>query len=369
VGYETAHIGKWHMGNDPTPRPGYDYWSCLPGQGRSVDPILYENGKLDTVQGYVTDILTDRAISFIQKQRSQPFFMYLGHKAIHPDLKQLNSGAIDLNSNPHFVAAERHLGKYQEARSVRRENALTGYDQLDSQSVVGMALIAKNSPEIRTQFGDSVLDHFTSEQTIRERSEMLLAVDDGLGRILETLENQNILDQTFILFTSDNGYFYGEHGLSLERRLPYEEAVRTPLLMRYSPLIRENSRNSEFVLSIDYAPTALMLAGAPVNQHIQGQSIVPLLEGAHQNWRKSFMMEYYSYENPMPWLIDTDYKALRTKRYKYIHWFKHENKDELYDMIEDPFELNNLYHNPKMHQIAKDLKKELALQVAWTYGL
>lgn len=165
AGYETAHIGKWHMGNDASPRPGYDYWTCLPGQGRSIDPVLYENGQLDTIQGYVTDILTEKAVNFIQKNHERPFFLYLGHKAIHPDLRQLDNGAIDLTSKPQFTPAPRHKGRYRDATIVRSRNAINSYSQIDSQSVVGQALIEKNAPEILSTFGNALLDHFTSDET------------------------------------------------------------------------------------------------------------------------------------------------------------------------------------------------------------
>jgi len=368
AGYETAHIGKWHMGNDPTPRPGYDYWCSFPGQGRTIDPQLYENDTLQTVKGYVTDLLTDRAIGFISKKRDKPFFLFVGHKAIHPDAVQLNSGALDLQAGSKYIPAPRHEGKYKDAKFERRKNIIQSFELVDSQTVIGQTIYRKHSKEMEAQFG-TMLDHFTSDKTIRDRSEMLLAVDEGLGRILQTLEALKILDKTFIVFTSDNGYFYGEHGLSLERRLPYEEAVRTPLLIRYPPMIRKNTRNSEFVLSVDYAPTALMLAGARIGQHIQGRSIIPLLEGKKANWRKSFLMEYYSYENPMPWLIDTDYKAIRTERYKYIHWYKYENRNELYDLIKDPFEMNNLINQENMQGIKKELEEKLALEIIKVFGL
>ena len=319
VGYQTAHIGKWHMGNDPTPRPGYEEWSCLPGQGRCIDPVFFENGKLDTVSGYVTDVITDKAKKFIEKKHDRPFFLYIGHKAIHPDLQQLDNGAIDLNSIPQFTPAARHRGKYDGAEVARRRNALNSYEAIDSQTVIGQALMAKIAPETKAIFGDFLLDHFSSDQTIRGRAEMLLAIDEGVGILLEALETSDQLDNTIILFTSDNGYFYGEHGLSIERRLPYEESVRTPLMIRYPPLVLPGLRSKEFVLSIDYAPTMLALADAAIGGHIQGQSMVPLFEGTVQDWREAFLIEYYSYENPMPWLIDTDYKALRTKKYKYIH--------------------------------------------------
>ena len=369
AGYETAHIGKWHMGNDPAPRPGYDHWVSFPGQGKIIDPILYENSKPDTVKGYITDLLTDRSIDFIKKKREKPFFLYLGHKAIHPDAKQLNNGALDLSESTKFIPAERHKGIYKDAKIVRRKNAISSYGQVDPLTVTGEALYRKNSPELEAEFGNNFFDHFTSDQTIRDRSEMLLSIDDGLGRMIKELEDQNILDKTMIIFTSDNGYFYGEHGLSLERRFPYEESVRTPLLIRYPPMIKKNTTIKDFVVSVDYAPTILMLAGAPVGTHIQGRSILPLLEGNNNNWRRSFLMEYYSFENPFPWLIDTDYKALRTERYKYIHWFKHENKDELYDLVDDPYEMNNLINRKDMQSVVIEMKEKLAFEVAKTFGL
>ena len=112
-----------------------------------------------------------------------------------------------------------------------------------------------------------------------------------------------------------------------------------------------------------------MLAGAPIGQHIQGRSIIPLMEGKKANWRKSFLMEYYSYENPMPWLIDTDYKAIRTERYKYIHWYKYENRNELYDLIKDPFEMNNLINQENMKGVKKELEEKLALEIIKVFGL
>ena len=196
-----------------------------------------------------------------------------------------------------------------------------------------------------------------------------MSVDESVGRILKELEDQRILENTFILFTSDNGYFFGEHGLSLERRLPYEESVRTPLLVMYTPLAKQNTRQKEFVLSIDYAPTILELASATISPGIQGRSIIPLLKGTAKDWRKSFLMEYYSFENPMPWLIGTDYKALRKGRYKYIHWIRYPDKNELYDLVNDPFEQHNLFFDQAYQKTIDQMESELARQVAGSINL
>ncbi len=369
AGYETAHVGKWHMGNDPTPRPGYDYWVSFPGQGKTVDPELFEEGRLHPVEGYVTDVLTDRAVDFIRKPRGdRPFFLYLGHKAIHPDARQLDDGSVDLSYGMRYIPADRHRGVYEDRVFPRRPNASPPGEGRRDKPAIRLALDRKASPEISEQFG-AILDPGTSEEFIRRRAEMLLAVDEGLGRILATLEESGILDETLILFTSDNGYFYGEHGLSIERRLPYEESVRAPLLIRYPSLARPGASPGGFALSIDYAPTVLDVAGARIGDHVQGQSLVPLLRGEPEGWRRSFLMEYVSYENPMPWLIDLAYKAVRMDRYKYVHWIQLEGMDELYDLESDPFELENLARDPGMADVLARARGELARQVALSIGI
>ncbi|MBT7953418.1 MAG: sulfatase-like hydrolase/transferase, partial [Gammaproteobacteria bacterium] len=329
AGYQTAHIGKWHMGNDPTPRPGYDYWLTFPGQGRSINPELYEDGALHEVKGYMTDLLSDRAVEFIAEERDTPFFLYLGHKAIHPEVKQKDDSTIDFTYKPKYQAAERHIGRYKNKIWPRRKNYQNSEMNPDfpGKPVLQEALQYKNSEKMGKKW-DAVLDKNTSEQTIQDRAEMLLAVDEGLGRILDELARQNILDETMVLFTSDNGYYYGEHGLSVERRLPYEEAVRIPFLIRFPQLAPAGVRINQFVQSIDIAPTVLDLADASIGLHVQGQSLIPLLMGAKQNWRKSILIEFTSYEKPMPWLVDASYKIIRKGKYKYIHWIHHKNSDE-----------------------------------------
>jgi N-acetylglucosamine-6-sulfatase len=173
------------------------------------------------------------------------------------------------------------------------------------------------------------------------------------------LEARGILDQTLIVLTSDNGFFFGEHGLSLERRLPYEESIRNPLLIRYPPLAAAGTRIPQLVLSVDLAPTVLELARAPVGEHIQGRSLVPLLRGETQGWRDALLVEFYTYENPMPWLVDMDYRAVRTERYKYVHWMHHPDLDELYDLEADPYEMRNLVHDPGLTGVRRDLRERL----------
>jgi len=368
-GYETAFLGKWHMGNDPTPRPGFDYWVAIPGQGRTMNPELFEDGGIHEVPGYITDVLTDRAVSFIEKVRDRPFFLYLGHKAIHPDAVQLDDGSVDLTVPRGYVPAPRHLGRYEDASFPPRANVVSGPDELVGKPVLQRALNAKYSPEIMEEFGEDELDPGSSHETIVRRAEMLLAVDEGLGRIVDALEDEGILDDTFILFTSDNGFFYGEHNLSLERRLPYEESIRNPLIVRYPPVIQGGEVVEGLVASVDIAPTVLEIAGTPVGDHIQGRSFVPLLMGDEARSRSSVLVEFYTYENPFPWLLDLDYRAIRTDRYKLIHWIHYPEEEELYDLTEDPYELRNRIGDPGMRGVLTELRATLASEVLHAMGI
>jgi arylsulfatase A-like enzyme len=357
-GYETAFIGKWHMGNDPTPRPGFDYWVGLPGQGRTLDPELFEDGRLRVVPGYVTDILTERALAFVTRRRERPFLLYLAHKAVHPDARQLDDGSIDRAHPSAYIPGPRHRGRYEHETLARRPNAGASAEDLAGKPALRRALAARDAPATARAFGGT-LDPGTSEETIRRRAEMLLAVDEGLGRLLDTLSALGELDRTLIVFTSDNGYFFGEHGLSIERRLPYEESIRNVLLMRYPPLAPAGRRAPQLVSSIDVAPTVLDIAGAPIDEQIQGRSLVPLLTGDARGWREAVLVEFFTNEQPMPWLLDMDYRTVRTAHHKYIQWTQHPDEDELYDLDADPYELHNLAPDKGSAETRRRLRAEL----------
>jgi arylsulfatase A-like enzyme len=340
-GYETAHVGKWHMGNDATPRPGYDYWVSFAGQGDISDPELFEDGRLHRVPGYVTDLLTDRAIEFATRARRKPFMVYVGHKAIHPQIVQRDDGTVDPSTNGGFVPADRHRGKYAGKTFPRRRNYGLSAQDRAGKPVVAAALDQKRVPAIQKAFGADVLDEQVSEATIQARAEMMLAVDDGVGRLCAALEEKGLLENTLFVFMSDNGSFFGEHGLSVERRFPYEESIKSPLIVSHRAAI-EPRRVDGFALSVDIAPTLLEAAGAQIPQSVQGRSLMPLALGKQAPWRDAFLIEYYSHENPFPWLANIDYRAVRLGRYKYIRWIREDEAHELYDLQADPFELHNL---------------------------
>jgi N-acetylglucosamine-6-sulfatase len=372
AGYATGLVGKWHMGNDPTPRPGFDYWVSFAGQGKIIDPELFEDGRLHKVPGYVTDLLTERALGFIRSQRGakRPCFLYLAHKAIHPDAIQRNDGSLDTQFGARYLAAERHRGRYQDKIFPRTQVAKSPAQGVAGSAMVERFLERKQSEANVREFGQ-MLEPGMSEQSIRERAEMMLSVDEGLGAIFSELEESGALDRTAIIFGSDNGFFFGEHGLSIERRLPYEEAVRAPLLVRYPPLVKPGSRVSALVSSIDLAPTILQLGEATLGPHLQGTSFLPLLAAGKVRTaqRSAVLIENFSDDRPFPWVLDADYKAIRTDRHKLIHWTQHPELDELYDLRADAREEHNLLKDSRSHDLAARLRAELGRLVQQSLSL
>ena len=353
AGYETAFLGKWHMGNDDTPRPGWSHWVSLKGQGEANDPNVNINGERTQLKGYVTDILTDQAIKFIQQPRDKPFLLYLAHKALHPNVVQRDDGKVVNIGEGDFVPAPRHAGLYQSSVYHRRPN--NGIAPLDKPALMQkIDSLPPLGPETATK-----------EKTIRERAEMLMAVDEGLGKMMQELERLKLLDNTIIVFTSDHGYWYGEHGLNEERRLAYEEAIRIPLLVRYPPRVQAGSRPEYMVLSIDLAPTLVQLAGEAVTDQFQGRSLLPIFENNVERWRSSILIQYYS-DTVFKRMKNMGYKAVRNDRYKYIHYVDLTQADELYDLQEDPFELKNLIDDPAQAETLAHMKDLLMEQLKET---
>jgi len=350
AGYETAFIGKWHMGNDDSPRPGFDRWVGMRGQGEAVDPLLNVDGTRSPTEGYVTDLLTDFAVEFIEEPRDVPFMLYVSHKALHPNIQQRDDGSsAELAGQPSgFVAAERHRGRYAEAPVPRRPNA--------SAPIEGKPALQRpieGLPPLTPGGG-------TPDRTVRQRLEMLLGVDESTGRILDTLERLGELDRTVVVLAGDHGYFYGEHGLTGERRLAYEETARIPLLIRYPALIPAASTPEQMVLNIDLAPTLLALGQAEPPQPLDGRSLLPILQGdPAPDWRTSFLIEYYT-DTVFPRIFHMGYQAVRTDRYKYIDYLELEGMEELYDLAEDPFETTNLVDDPDSQALLREMQAELA---------
>lgn len=368
LGYETAHIGKWHMGNDGKPRPGYDTWVSYDGHGRLMNPRLNHNGDYRDHQGHITDIMNDLAVQFLEKKRRKPFSLFFAHKAVHPDAEQAADGTLRISAQGGYVVAERHRQLYEGAVFPRKPNMLSP------------AQVVKSKPAWAECFGlrkgdsaDAILKaiHSGDQEEIRLRARMMAAVDEGVGRLFEVLERKGELDNTFIVFLGDNGYFFGEHGLGPERRFAYEEGIRSPFAVRFPPLVRAGVTRDALVICQDIAPTLIELAGGTPGPQVQGRSLLPVLASGRARLRKSVLVEYWA-ENAMPWLVGMTYKAIRTDRHKYIHWVNRGRDgelDELYDLQADPHELKNLNTLPAHAALRERLRRELARQVAQALGL
>ena len=329
AGYRTGFVGKWHMGNDPTPRPGFDFWVAMKGQGEAVDPELFEEGRLARVKGYVTDIFTERALGFLRANRDRPFLLMLSHKALHPNIIQNADGTVASIGEGGFIPAERHKSLYAGLPIPRRGNY--------AKAPAGKPALLRTIDGIKPLGADTV----TTDETIRDRLRMLAGVDEGLGRILAELEQSGRLDNTVVILMGDNGYFYGEHGLSEERRLAYEESIRVPILIRYPRVFPKGSHPEGLALTIDVAPTILDLASAAPLEGADGRSLRALARGTPRDWRQSFLIEYNS-DIVFPRILRMGYDAIRTERYLFVRYRELPGMEELYDLKADPFELRNL---------------------------
>jgi len=365
LGYETAHIGKWHMGNSGAPRPGYDFWVAYDGHGRLNDPNLNINGTYVQHTGYVTDIMNTMAVDFINRPHDKPWSLFFAHKAVHPDAEQAADGTIKMDG---YRAAERHRNLYRDAIFPPTPNMLPAAEIIRQKPAWTEAVQLRTLPESR-----AILDPIFAgqQEEIRLRARMMAAVDEGVGMILEALERKGELDNTCIVFLGDNGYFFGEHGLGPDRRFPYEEGIRSPFTVRFPKRVTAGARIRDLVICQDIAPTLIELAGGKPGKHIQGRSLLPLFKGNRKGWRKSLLVEYWA-ENAYPWLVGMTYKAVRTDRYKYIRWVNRTRNgelDELYDLEKDPYEIANVIRRPALRPVREKLQRELRRLVSEALGL
>jgi arylsulfatase A-like enzyme len=354
AGYKTAYVGKWHMGNDDSPRPGFDRWACMKGQGDSNDAGFNVDGQQVKTTGYVTDAVTKYSVDFIRENKAAdgPLFLYVSHKALHPQTQQGPDGKLSDPSADNFIPADRHKALYEKDELPRRANY--------AKPPVGKPALLQSIEGLKPLGPETV----SSDSSIRNRLRMLAAVDESTGSIIDALRETGRLDDTLIIFTGDHGYFYGEHGLSTERRLAYEEAIRIPLVMRY-PKIKNTPRKVEnTVLSLDIAPTVLQLGRGVMPAKLHGLSLVPLLENKGEFPATRDVLIQYHTDTVFPRVRNMGYAAIRTDRWKYIHYKELTDADELYDLHSDPYEMANLISDPKAAETLADMKKRLAKAVA-----
>lgn len=410
AGYQTAMIGKWHLNSEPQ---GFDFWSILIGQGEYYAPIFIENGEERTEEGYVTDVITDKAIRFIdERDPDRPFAMLYYHKAPHrnwmPAQRHLGiyrdhhfpepATLLDDYSGRGSAAREqemeigRHMwpewdlklmsgeelrGEYTEQRAedankadVKRAN--------DHQASVEQYRAAYNrmTPEERTRWDEAYrprleewqrikdsaspeeLTRWKYQQYMQDYCAVVKAVDENVGRLMAHLEAIGELDNTVLIYTSDQGFFLGEHGW-FDKRFMYEECQRTPLLVRYPKAVKAGSRTRALAMNIDFAPTLLDWAGVAIPEDMQGRSLKRVLTGGGEipaEWRTGVYYHYYEYPS---WHSVKRHYGIRTERYKLIHFYNDVDQWELYDLEEDPHELQNRYDDPTLAEVRERLHREL----------
>ena len=384
IGYSTAMIGKWHLKSDPT---GFDYWNILPGQGVYYNPDFIEMGEKKNYAGYVTDIITDLTLSWLDKRdKSKPFCIMYHHKAPHrnwmPAQKYLHMyDTVDIPEPKNLfddyqgrsrAAAEQEMtiAHYMKLASDLKVSPHKTAESRDEKSWEG--LINKLNPQQRETWQNAYgpkndqfhkqnlqgkeLTKWKYQRYIKDYLRCVASVDDNIGRILTYLDQHNLSDNTIVVYTSDQGFFLGEHGW-FDKRFMYEEALRMPLLVRYPHEIKAGSVNNDIVQNLDFAPTFLDYAGCKIPADIQGKSLRPILQGdTPSDWRQSAYYHYYEY--PGAHAVKRHY-GIRTKRYKLIHFYYDIDAWELYDLQNDPKEMNNIYHNPENNGLIRELKGEL----------
>ncbi len=391
AGYQTAIIGKWHLVSRPT---GFDYWNILPGQGDYYNPdFITMAGDTVREQGYLTNIVTDKSIDWLEhkRDRSKPFLLLVHHKACHrdwlPEMKYLDlyedktfplpeTFYDDYAGRPAAAAQEMNIAKDMD---LIYDNKMYVPGKTSPLSATYLNMVGRLDASDRARYDSTYaplsrdfyarnlkgkeLAEFKYQRYMRDYAKVLKSLDDNVGRLLDYLEKTNLLDSTLVVYTSDQGFYMGEHGW-FDKRFIYEESLNTPLVMRLPKGLDARGNITEDVQNIDYAPTFLELAGAPIPDDIQGRSLVPLLRGEHpKDWRKAIYYHYYEY--PAEHMVKRHY-GIRTNRYTLVHFYNDIDVWELYDRKTDPHQLHNIYGQPGTERVTKKLKKQLRdLQVEY----
>jgi arylsulfatase A-like enzyme len=371
AGYHTGMIGKWHLGSEPT---GFDRWTILPGQGAYVDAsFLTPEGRVET-KGHVTGVITDLGLEFLRtRPADKPFFLMLQHKAPHrnwvPDeanRERFRDAEFAEPPTLHDDYATRPAALPENRQTIardltRRDLKLVPPADLGAKELrewldaVPLEVEITRPDGSRASLTGAELVHWKYERFLQDYLACVQGVDDGVGRILDYLDQSGLARTTLVVYTSDNGFFLGEHGL-FDKRFMYEPSLRVPLLVRGPGVAKPGTTSACFALNVDFAPTFLELAGVGIPADVQGRSLLPLLRGEPPaDWRTSFYYRYY--HDPG----DHDTRAhygLRTQTHKLVHYWR---KDawELFDLRADPDELVNLAGDPGQRETLAALRAEL----------
>lgn len=328
AGYETGYCGKWHMGEaQGIPPEHFDFTAGYIGQGIYEDCFFWVNGKPTATNGWVDKVTTDYALQFIERNAKKPFSLIVGFKSPHTPC------------DPPEKYKDQYAGEKYYPPVNENATPLYPIEGTDAEAIT-------KDYNTRPRF----LDHFRT----------LSGVDDNVGRLLDALDELGLAEDTVVIFSSDQGYFVGEHGLR-DKRSAYEECIRVPLLVRYPRMTRAGTVNDAMTLNIDLAPTLLDLAGARIPKEMQGRSWRPLLQGQTDDWRNSFLYEYF-FECDHPATPTT--VAVRTADAKIIQYPHHPQWIELYDLSRDPYEMTNLADDPKAKDLLTRMQAEYQRQYA-----
>jgi arylsulfatase A-like enzyme len=325
AGYYTGLVGKWHILSAPK---GFDQYVMLPGQGQYFDPDVIANGVVVKTRGHVEDVIGDQALAFLRgAPKDRPFLLLCWFKAPHRSWEPAPRFARVFEDVE--VPAPRTFEDRLEGRPEALRRAAMALADMGDFAERGVPKTLPAEERKRRNLQALVKNYYRT----------LLGVDENVGRVLDELEKKELASQTAVFYTSDNGFFLGEHGL-FDKRLMYEPSIRVPMLVRFPPRFpagRVEARR--LVLNVDLAPTLLELAGAPVPDGLHGRSFLPLAEGRDAPWRQDFLYEYYEY--PGPHCVRKN-RGVRTDRWKLIHFWEQPEEWELYDLQTDPDETVNL---------------------------
>lgn len=385
AGYQTALVGKLHLEAEPS---GFDYWEIIPGQGDYYNPhFITMDGSSHQEKGYLTNLITDKSLDWLEngRDKDKPFCLMIHHKAVHrnwlPELKYLREyedRTFELPDNFYDdyegrIAAARQEMSIAEDMDIVYDTKIFTEDADTRLTGTYKAFISRlDSAErvVYDAFYDSLavdfaardlhgkeLAEFKYQRYMRDYAKVVKSLDDNVGRVLDFLEESGLDENTLVVYTSDQGFYMGEHGW-FDKRFMYEESMRTPLVMRLPESFDRKGDITELVQNIDFAPTFLELAGVEVPEDIHGISLVPLLEGeSPSDWRTS--LYYHFYEYPAEHQVMRHF-GIRNERYKLIHFYHDQDFWELYDLQEDPSEMTNLYGREGYEDIISDLRQELA---------
>ncbi len=390
VGYETAVIGKWHLKSDPT---GFDYWNILPGQGDYYNPLFIEMGEKKKKSGYVTDLITDTFLDWLDgRDGSKPFCALLHHKAPHRNWMP-GPDHLDLYRDKDLPVPETFFDDYATRSGAAREQEMriadhmymaydlklppgekkddeTGWEKADrrmwkrfygrldeaQKKAWDEAYGEENRAFREAGLTGEDLELWKYQRYVKDYLRCVASVDDNIGRVLDALDRMGLSDDTVVVYTSDQGFYLGEHGW-YDKRFIYEESLRMPLVVRYPREIDPRSCPEEMVMNLDFAPTFLDYAGVKIPGDMQGRSMRRVLRGDEpSDWRQAVYYHYYEY--PGAHQVKRHY-GVRTHRYKLIHFYHDIDAWELYDLKEDPQELRNVYGDPAYAKVQTELEAEL----------